>query len=328
MTLYLSNRDGNGKTSEEGHYRLQTQVYSGDVLGSSSVQVTQNSPTGMSVLVTPGDFKIYSGSNYSYTGWNSSNAVVTITTADPANPRITTIVLYVDKGASTSASPPNNPGIIKTMAVNGTAAAVPSAPSGGTIQTAVGGSNPYIILANVTVGTGVTTIVNANISDQRQLLTIATNLVPTAAIKDANVTTAKIADSNVTTAKIADLNVTTAKLADGSVTTAKLAAQQAWIQPTLLNSWVNYDTASFPPASYFKDSFGVVHFKGLLKSGTIGQNFFVLPAGYRPLKQLHIATVSNGAFTNIAVTPVGGFTSQNGSNVWYSIDGISFLAEQ
>ena len=119
MTLYLSNRDGNGKTSEEGHYRLQTQVLSGDVLG-GSLLVTQNSPTGMSVLVTSGDFKIDTGLNYSYTGWASVNEVITISTADPANPRITTIVAYTDKGALTSASPPNNSGINKLMAINGT----------------------------------------------------------------------------------------------------------------------------------------------------------------------------------------------------------------
>lgn len=222
MTLYLSNRDGNGKTNEEGHYKLQTAMWSGQILESTSLQVTQNSPTGMSVLIAPGNFKIDSGSGYSYTGWNSTSTAQTITTADPANPRITCIVVYVDKGATTSASPPNNPGIIKFIAVNGTPAAVPSAPSAGTIQTAVGAGNPYIIIANVTVGTGVTTIVNANISDQRVVMSLAYPLVGSTGIQTGAVTTAKFAAGAVDTTALGTNAVTTVKIADDQVTTAKI----------------------------------------------------------------------------------------------------------
>ena len=51
MTLYLSNRDGNGKTSEEGHYKFQTSVWAGNVLGSTAMKVSQNTTPGMSVIV-------------------------------------------------------------------------------------------------------------------------------------------------------------------------------------------------------------------------------------------------------------------------------------
>ena len=221
MTLYLSNRDGNGKTSEEGHYKFQTAVWAGSVLGSTALQVSQNSPTGMSVLIAPGQFKIDTSSDYAYTGWNTANYAQTIATADPANPRITAIVAYVDKGASTSASPPNNPGIVKFMAVNGTPTASPSAPSGTTIQSAVGASNPYIILADITVPTGATQIVNANISDQRAQVTLGTNLVATSSILDGAVTSSKLGTGAVTTAKLADLSVTGAKLANNSIDDSK-----------------------------------------------------------------------------------------------------------
>lgn len=221
MTLYLSNRDGNGKTSEEGHYKLQTALWAGNSLDATGLLVKQNSPTGMSVLVSAGQYKIDTSSAYSYTGWNTADAAVTITTADPANPRITCIVIYVDKGAATSASPPNNPGITKLIAVNGTPAASPSAPSAGTIQTAVGAGNPYVILANVTVGTGVTTIVNANISDQRTRITVGTDLVNTTSILDSAVTTNKINALAVTDTKLASNAVTTAKILDAAATDAK-----------------------------------------------------------------------------------------------------------
>lgn len=221
MTIYLSNRDGDGKTSEEGHYKFQTAVFTGNVLGATALLVKQNSPLGMNVLVSAGQYKIDTSTDYSYTGWNTADAAVTITTADPANPRITTIVVYVDKGAATSASPPNNPGITKLMAVNGTPGAVPVAPNGATIQSAVGSGNPYVVLANVTVAAAATQITDANISDQRTQVTVGTNLIDNLSLKNDSVTTSKILDLNVTTGKLADLAVTTGKLADGAATDAK-----------------------------------------------------------------------------------------------------------
>lgn len=116
MTLYLSNRDGVGGTSltnEEGHYRFQTQSWTGNiVMGSGDeLAVTQNSPLGMSVLIGTGDFKIDT-TGYSYTGWNSASLVATVSTANPSNPRKDAVVLYVDKSENTPGTA-NNPGIIK-----------------------------------------------------------------------------------------------------------------------------------------------------------------------------------------------------------------------
>ena len=177
MTLYLSNRDGNGKTSEEGHYKFQTGVWTGNVLGAAALKVTQNSPLAMNVVVAAGQFKIDTPDDYSYTGWNNSAATIAISTADPANPRITTIVAYVDKSAPTSASPPNNPGIVKLKAVNGSAAASPVAPNDAAIQSSVGGGNPFIKLANVTVPAAASNIVNANIADVRVLVGIPDSII-------------------------------------------------------------------------------------------------------------------------------------------------------
>lgn len=207
MTLYLSNRDGVGGTSltnEEGHYRFQTQSWTGNiVMGSGDeLAVTQNSPLGMSVLIGTGDFKIDT-TGYSYTGWNSASLVATVSTANPSNPRKDAVVLYVDKSENTPGTA-NNPGIIKQMVVAGTPAGSPVAPDDTAISTAVGAGNPYIRLADVTVGTGVTQITNANIASTRVLAApkLPANSVTTTAIADSNVTTAKIANASVTAAKI------------------------------------------------------------------------------------------------------------------------------
>lgn len=196
MTLYLSNRDGVGGTSltnEEGHYRFQTLSWTGNtVMGSGDeLAVTQNSPLGMSVLIGTGDFKIDT-TGYSYTGWNSASLAATISTANPSNPRKDAVVLYVDKAQNTPGTA-NNPGIIKHMVVAGTPAGSPVAPDDTAISTAVGASNPFIRLANVTVGTGVTQITNANISSTRVLAApkLPANSVTTTAITDGAVTPAK-----------------------------------------------------------------------------------------------------------------------------------------
>lgn len=178
MTVYLSNRDGDGKTNEEGHLRLLSKILEGQVLGADSLKVTQNSPLGLSVLVQAGEYRLEtSGGDYAYQGWLDDDEAVTITTPDVSNPRITVIVLYVDKSEVTAPAPPNNPGVAKLMAVNGSASSTPIAPSGAAIQSAVGSGNPYMILAEVTVGAGVTQITNSNITDTRETIQISEEIL-------------------------------------------------------------------------------------------------------------------------------------------------------
>jgi hypothetical protein len=154
-------------TNEEGHYRFHINVWEGSVI--SGLAVTQNSPLGMSVLVGTGDLKI-DYSTYGYTGWNDAASAVTIATADGSNPRIDRIVAYVDRGMTPSSASSNNPGMLKFMAVAGTPAGSPSAINDAGVTSAVGASNPWTELARVTVGSGVTTITNSNISDTRSML--------------------------------------------------------------------------------------------------------------------------------------------------------------
>jgi hypothetical protein len=58
---------------------------------------------------------------------------------------------------------------------------------------------------------------------------------------------------------------------------------EAWIAPTLLNSWVNVG-AGFATAGYRKTPWGEVQCRRLLKDGTMtnGTVLFNLPVGYRP----------------------------------------------
>ena len=95
--------------------------------------------------------------------------------------------------------------------------------------------------------------------------------------------------------------------------------------PALLNGWVNFG-GGYNNAGFYKDRQGIVHLRGLLKSGTLTLPAFVLPAGYRPVAQEFFATVSNFAFGSIYIEPNGNVSPYNGSNVFIGLDGITFRA--
>lgn len=179
MGSFVSNRDG-GKTDEKGHYKFQVKVWSGNVV--SGLLASQNSPLGMSVLLSQGDLKI-DYSDYAYTGWTDSNTAVTIAGADGSNPRIDRIVAYIDRGMPPSSASPDNPGMLKFMSVAGTPASSPSRPSDGTVNSAVGASNPWCDIADVRVNSGVTTITSSNVTDTRVPVSVSSSSLPQTALQ-------------------------------------------------------------------------------------------------------------------------------------------------
>lgn len=109
------------------------------------------------------------------------------------------------------------------------------------------------------------------------------------------------------------------------------------IAPTLLNSWVNFGSV-YLDAGYYKDSLGRVHLQGLIKNGTVPNNAFVLPVGYRPSARLifnqmasdvtatsyvfdRVDVLSDGGVNIIGYAPAG-----SSAPAWVSLNGISFLA--
>ncbi len=127
----------------------------------------------------------------------------------------------------------------------------------------------------------------------------------------------------------------TGSVAAPTVTTTAAGSSlvaEAWIAPTLLNSWVNFGGVT-SPVGYYKDATGRVWLRGVLKSGTLNTSAFTLPAGYRPAYDHNTegsdtATAQSG---RCAVLATGGVVLGNGgvgANTFFSIDGISFRAEQ
>jgi hypothetical protein len=102
------------------------------------------------------------------------------------------------------------------------------------------------------------------------------------------------------------------------------------VEPTLLNSWVNF-AGGFDVAAYWRDSSGVVHLEGLIAAGAtaLGTTLFVLPAGYRPPLRNVNATISNGVLARVDVLPDGSVVTDSGvSAAWLSLAGITFRAAQ
>jgi hypothetical protein len=105
---------------------------------------------------------------------------------------------------------------------------------------------------------------------------------------------------------------------------------EAWVYPTQINGWYNFGSG-YAAGSYRKDAFGLVHLRGLVAGGTLGQSVFTLPIGYRPAANHVFMTMANNAVGRLDVNADGsvipGALGGPGSNVYFSLDGVTFLAE-
>lgn len=134
---------------------------------------------------------------------NRSGAPVEVTLggAPSTNNRIDAIVAYVDNPSTGDDSTTDNPTACGIIAVSGTVAANPTAPSDAQIRSAIttdgatGGVAYYVVLATILVGTNVTTIGSGVITQGASAQSLAD-------IADESVTTPKLASGAVTSSKV------------------------------------------------------------------------------------------------------------------------------
>jgi hypothetical protein len=88
-------------------------------------------------------------------------------------------------------------------------------------------------------------------------------------------------------------------------------------------TWANFG-GSNEPALYWKDTSGIVHVGGIVKSGVIGTTIFTLPAGYRPQYAMIFAVSSNNLFGVCTINPDGTVVATAGSATYFSLSGITF----
>jgi hypothetical protein len=169
MARYLANLT-NGQIDEKGLFRLfGVLLNQSGVLQSGAFQVAAQGTPDMTVKV-PGavighDIVFINTDGATYHGWNTADENVTISANASGVTKTDAIVAYANltDGIATS----NNPGGLDLVAVRRSGSNT-GAPTSGEISTAVA-SNPYVVLAHVTVNNGASSINSGNISDQRRL---------------------------------------------------------------------------------------------------------------------------------------------------------------
>jgi len=104
-----------------------------------------------------------------------------------------------------------------------------------------------------------------------------------------------------------------------------------WYTPTFTNSWVAFGNASYQNPQYRRNSMGRVEMRGLMKSGTVNVQAFMLPAGFRPVNgEIFVTAASTGiadlrVFVSGEVRVAGYFAG--GTNGSVSLSGVTFTAE-
>jgi len=104
-------------------------------------------------------------------------------------------------------------------------------------------------------------------------------------------------------------------------------AQEEWIAPTLVNSWVE-NNPSLTPVRYMKDAMGFVHMKGRVKNGS-DIMICTLPAGYLPASNLVFCgwnfTTTAATYSYIDATGVLRALATTAGGI--SLDNVYFKAE-
>ncbi len=270
-----------------------------------------------SFAVTPGggmDLSVAAGAGWTqevagqgvYHFSSDSAVTLTLTGSDSVNGRIDLVVAQVHDSTYTG-----DTDTWTVEVVEGVAAPTPVAPAL---------PDRAMLLATVDVAAGVAAVGAGEITDERVQGALNTDLIANVG-RQISLGGFKVVDLGTPTNATDAANkayVDSAVLSDG------------WVVPTLANSWVNYGSV-YSTAGYRRDANGVVHLRGLLRYGTIGNPMFTLPAGYRPTSSGLFAVVVNvggGALqagrldisSNGQVVP----HISNPSNGFFSLDGVVF----
>lgn len=169
MTKRVFNMGG-GAHSDAAYTAFENAAYGSCVANATSLAVSAGS--GMSVRIAAGDGIISTPSSGKRI---QSDAIetVTISAANATYPRIDSVVVYIDSAVQpTTAVIDNVNGILKFAAVAGTPAASPTAPTESMIQAAIGAGNRYMVLADVKVPNGATSMNTATFTDRRKVATM------------------------------------------------------------------------------------------------------------------------------------------------------------
>lgn len=267
MTKRVFNMGG-GAHSDAAYTAFENAAYGSCVANATSLAVSAGG--GMSVRIAAGDGIISTPSSGKRI---QSDAIetVTISAANATYPRIDSVVVYIDSAVQpTTAVIDNVNGILKFAAVAGTPAANPAAPAESMIQAAIGAGNRYMVLADVKVPNGATSMNTATFTDRRKVATMVDgNNIAKKAVKADNIDFTTIPMFAATTSRWDNLP-------GGGI------------------SIVNYDAVEYDTANIFNKS---THQATVPVSGvyTISAKAAITSAGYNPSATATAVVYKNGA---------------------------------
>lgn len=181
FNTHVAYRDNGSFTTERGAAKFISTMMltesngvgdSGGVI--NGLKVEQASPTSMNVIITAGENNsdahcIISYDDYCYFGWLTQPYTLRIDGAQQDKSRISYIVAYIDREIvfEEEDNEIESPSVLKFAEVKGTDATNPVPPTSTKIQSIVGPTNPYIILAQISVPSNTSKIVTSLITDKR-----------------------------------------------------------------------------------------------------------------------------------------------------------------
>lgn len=103
-----------------------------------------------------------------------------------------------------------------------------------------------------------------------------------------------------------------------------------WVTPTFSGAWANAGGTS-NPCGFWMDPWGVLHLRGVVKTGATGSAIFTLPPRRRPLFTETLATWCTAGLATVTVSAVGVVTAASGrtaSSDSITLDGLTFRVGQ
>jgi hypothetical protein len=292
--------------------RLTTQALwaTTGIIKDTSLVVAQNSPPGMSVLVASGWAAIVGTTQANmgtYVGYNDASTVLTVTTANPTNPRIDRVCMTVQDAYYTGSL---NDVIMQVVA--GTPSATPVAP-------ALPANS--ISLATIAVGAGATSITTANITDTRVLVTtnipesgdISAVVAGTGLSGGGSSGSVTLAINTAVTTDLTTAQTLTNKTIDASTNTLTGVATLTGTQ-TLTNKTIDASTNTLT---------GVVTLTG---TQTLTNKTLTTPTLNSPLVNVGINTQTGTSYTTVLADNGKLITLDNASTITATIPPFSSVA--
>lgn len=286
-----------GLHSAAAYSAFENAMYGSCVATTNDFVATAGS--GMNVSLSAGNGLISTGTGFARR--IASDAVNTIAVATAASTaRIDSIVAYIDNSVTPTTNVVDNTnGILKFVAVSGTPAASPSAPTAAAIQSAIGAGNPYMVLWNVTITANATALTNATFTDRRTIASGAAAIAELKATLESFMASMTLTDysswSVTSTAMGSNLacsgTLSLAQSADGSLfkvygtfymsnsasssKTGTLVAIPGLSGKYGVKTGLQLHTA--PTAAYQVDGSGVTHYRASYTGTAVMRNAFAAP---------------------------------------------------